>query len=169
MLSRFAFITEMRVRGRPAVAGGALVFIFLLSLALFLLLGNGNVVRVLFFPSETGSRLVAEQRFVPRARGLEKQVAALVDDVLLGPMSPDALRLFPRGVTVNAVLLRGRTLFLDLSSRLLAEDPEIPLHGKPALDALKRSIRFNFPRLREIVITIDGQPPRFQDQAAALP
>ena len=161
MLSRFAFITEMRLRGRAAIAGGVFAGALLLSLGFFFLLGNGNVVRVLFFPSDTGTRLVAEQRFVPRSRGLDAQVGALVDDVLLGPMSPDAVRLFPRGVTVNAVLVQGRTLFLDLSQRLLAEDPEVPLHGRAALDALERSIRFNFPRLHDIVIYIDGQPPRF--------
>ena len=164
MLSRFAFITEMRLRGRAAVAGGVLAATLLLSLGFFFLLGNRSVVRVLFFPSDTGTRLVAEQRFVPRTRGLEAQVTSLVDDVLLGPMNPDAVRLFPRGVTVNAVLIQGRTAFLDLSQRLLFEDPEIPLHGKPALNALERSIRFNFPRIREIVISIDGQRPRFPDR-----
>jgi len=164
VLSRFAFITEMRLRGRAAIAGGVFAGTLVLSLGLFFLLGNHSVVRVLFFPSDTGTRLVAEQRFVPRSRGLEGQVGTLVDDVLLGPMNPDAVRLFPRGVTVNAVLIQGRTAYLDLSQRLLAEDPEIPLHGKAALDALERSIRFNFPRLHEVVISIDGQPPRFPDQ-----
>ena len=69
--------------------------------------------------------------------------------------------IFLRGASVLSSLVRGRTLYLDLSPRLLVEDPEVPLRGEDALAALSRSITFNFPRLREVVFFIDGQTPRF--------
>jgi len=119
------------------------------------------VERILYFPREHGGGFVAEPRFLTRQRGLESSITELVNSVLLGPARPDAARLFPRGATVRAVMLRGHTLFLDLTSRVLVGDPEVPLTGVSAFDALGRSIRLNFPRVHEIVLYIDGQTPRF--------
>jgi hypothetical protein len=53
---------------------------------------------------------------------------------------------------------------MDLSPRLLVEDPEVPLKGQDALVALARSIRFNFPRFGQIVFFFDGELPHFQEK-----
>jgi hypothetical protein len=161
VLDRFDFILRMRLRGRSAVFGFIALGTLGLSLLLFLVLANGTVARVLYFPTLNSARLVAEERILPRHRSLEENIRELVDGVLLGPTRHDALRIFPRGGTVISAMARGRTLYLDLSSRLLSEDPEVPLRGRAALDALARSIRSNFPRIREIVFFLDGQEPRF--------
>jgi hypothetical protein len=120
------------------------------------------VSRVLFFPPLAGHRLVAEQRFLPRHRGLEREAAELVEGVLLGPTRHDAVRLFPRGGSVISVMASGRTLYVDLTPQVLVDDPEVPLKGQDALDALGRSLRVNFPRLKEVIFFIDGQQPRFE-------
>lgn len=164
MLDRLDFILGMRLPKRPAIVGAVFLGVLALSLLLFLLLGNGQVHRVLFFPAESGRRLLAEERFLPRHRSLEQSVSELAESVFLGPTRHDAVRLFPRGGSVIVALVHGRTLYLDLSSQLLADDPEVPLKGQDALDALARSIRYNFPRLGEVVFYIDGQLPRFPDK-----
>jgi hypothetical protein len=105
--------------------------------------------------------MIAEERFLPRHHGLDQNVTELVEAVLLGPTRNDAQRIFPRGATVLSSLIHGRTLYLDLSPRVLVDDPEAPLRGQAALDALTKSLRYNFPRLRDIVISVDGQLPRF--------
>ena len=161
MLDRLDFLFRMRLRGRPLALGAAFLGVLVFSLLLFLLSGNGKAVRVLFFPAQTGRGLVAEERLLPRHRILEQDIAELAEGVLLGPTRHDALRIFPRGGSVLSSMVRGRTLYLDLSPRLLVEDPEVPLKGEDALAALDRSLRFNFPRLRQIVFFIDGQSPRF--------
>ncbi len=161
MLDRLDFLLRLRLRKAPAICGAAFLGALVLSLVLFLFLGNGRVERTLFFPSLAGRRIVAEQRFVPRQGSLEKDVQEVAEGVLLGPARPDAQRLFPRGVTVLAVMASSRTLYVDLSPALLAPDPEIPLTGRAALDALARSIRFNFPRFSQVIFFIDGQSPRF--------
>jgi hypothetical protein len=161
VLDRLDFLFRIRVRGRPLVLGAAFLGALLFSLLLFLLPGNGKVVRVLFFPAQTGRGIVAEERLLPRHHILEQDVAELAEGVLLGPTRHDALRIFPRGGSVLSSLVHGRTLYIDLSARLLVEDPEVPLKGEDALAALARSIRFNFPRVRQIVFFIDGQSPRF--------
>ncbi len=57
-------------------------------------------------------------------------------------------------------MLRGHTLYLDLTARVLEVDPEVPLSGSEAFEALDKSILLNFPRVHEIVLYIDGQLPR---------
>ncbi len=161
MLDRLDFLLRVRLRGKPALLGAALLAVFALSLSLFLLAGNGKASRVLYFPGLGGRRLVAEERLLPRHPTIEENVTELAEGVLLGPARNDALRLFPRGARVIAAFVTGRTLVLDLSPLVLLDDPEVPLRGKAALDALGRSLRFNFPRLREVVFYIDGQRPRF--------
>jgi len=122
------------------------------------------VARILFFPSQPPGRIVAELRFVPRHPTLEASVEETADNVLLGPTRHDALRLFPRGATVTAVMVSGRTLYLDLTPQILLDDPEVPLKGTEALAALARSLRLNFPRFAGVVFFIDGQAPRFAEK-----
>jgi hypothetical protein len=164
VLDRFDFIVRMRLRGRPAILGLVFLGVLVLALALFLLVGSRNEGRILYFPAQGGGRMVAEERFLPRKHSLEGNVAELVEGVLLGPTRNDAVRIFPRGASVISAMISGRTLYLNLSPRLLVDDPEVPLKGTDALTALARSIRFNFPRVREIVFFIDGQPPRFAEK-----
>jgi len=154
----------MRLRGTPAAIGGAFVAILAVSLLLFLVFGNSRVARILFFPSQPPGRIVAEMRLVPRHRTLEENIQEAADNVLLGPTRHDALRLFPRGATVTAVMVSGRTLYVDLTSQVLVDDPEVPLKGSAALDALTRSLKLNFPRFAEVVFFIDGQAPRFPEK-----
>ncbi len=164
MFSRLDFILEMRLRGKAAIVGVIILGTLVLSLLVFLFAGNGKVERVLYFPREHGTGLVAEPRFLTRHQGLGGSIEELVDGVLLGPARHDAARLFPRGGSVRAAMVRGHTLYLDLSSSVLAADPDVPLSGSDAFDILSKSILFNFPRVREIVLYLDGQAPRFPDK-----
>ncbi len=154
----------MRLRGTPAAIGAAIVGTLAVSLLFFFLFGNGRVGRILYFPSSLSSRIVAELRYVPRHQTVEENVVEAADNVLLGPTRHDALRLFARGATVTAVMVSGRTLYLDLTPRILADDPEVPLKGPDALAALTRSLRMNFPRFSEVIYFIDGQAPRFEEK-----
>lgn len=159
VFSRLDFLLDARLKGRAALAGCVFVGTLALSLLLFFLVGNGRVERVLYFPREHGKGVVAESRFLTRQATLEGNVTELVNGVLLGPARHDAARAFPRGATVRAAMIRGHTLYLDLTARVLAEDPDVPLSAAESFDILMRSIRFNFPRVREIVLYLDGQVP----------
>lgn len=161
MFNNLDFVLDMRPRGRPAIVGYVILGTLILSVSAYFLAGNTRVERILYFPREHGRGFVAEPRFLTRHRGTEGNIAELVNGILLGPARHDAARLFPRGGTVRSVMVRGHTLYLDLTTRVLQEDPEVPLTGADAFDALGRSIRLNFPRVREIVLYIDGQVPRF--------
>ena len=86
------------------------------------------------------------------------------DNVLLGPTRHNALRLFPRGATVTAVMVSGRTLYVDVTPQILEDDPEVPLKGPVALAAFTRSLKQNFPRFAEVIFFIDGQAPHFPEK-----
>ena len=164
MLDRFDFLLRMRLRGTPAAIGAAFFGTLGVSLLLFFLFGNSRVGRILYFPAPPIGRVVAELRFVPRHLTVEENVEEAADNVLLGPTRHDALRLFARGATVTAVMVSGRTLYLDLTPQILLDDPEVPLKGQDALAALTRSLRTNFPRFTEVIYFIDGQAPRLEEK-----
>jgi hypothetical protein len=164
VLDRFDFIFRMRMRGIPAILGIVFLGTLVVSLLLFLVAGNRMTRRVLSFPGVDGRRMVAEERLVPRHRTLEANITELAEGVLLGPSGANAARLFPRGARVVSALVSGRTLFLDLSPLVLLGDLEVPLKSEAALAALDRTLRFNFPRLREVDFYIGGQKPAFPEK-----
>ena len=165
MLDRFDFLLRVRLRGTPAAIGAAFIGVLVLSLLFFFLFGNSKVGRILYFPSTPpSSRVVAEMRFVPRHPTIEQNVEEAADNVLLGPTRHDAVRLFARGATVTAVMVSGKTLYLDLTPQVLLDDPEVPLKGIDALAGLTRSLRMNFPRFTEVIYLIDGQVPSFVEK-----
>jgi len=164
VLDRIDFLLRMRLRGASSIVGAVFGGVLLLSVALFLAFGNARVPRILYFPSQSGARTLAELRYVPRHGGLEASVAEAADNVLLGPTRPDAQRLFAAGATVAAVMVSGRTLYVDLTPQVLNEDPEVPLSASDALPVLTRCLRLNFPRFSRVVYLIDGQVPRFPEK-----
>jgi hypothetical protein len=164
VLDRLDFLLRMRLHGAARGVGVAFGAVLALSLLLFFLAGHGRVARILYFPASTGSGQVAEMRFVTRHPGVEASVEETVNNVLLGPTSPDAERLFARGALVSAVMVSGRTLYLDLTPQVLVDDPETHRRGQEALAILTRSVRRNFPRFREVVYLIDGQVPHFEEK-----
>jgi len=164
MLDRFDFLLRMRLRGAAQGVGAAFGVALLVSLLFFFLWGNGRVARILYFPAVGTPGQVAEMRFVTRHSSLEASIEEAVNGVLLGPTSPEAERLFARGAMVTAVMVSGRTLYLDLSPQVLVDDPETHRKGQEAFDILTRSLRRNFPRFTNVVYLIDGQVPHFAEK-----
>ncbi len=164
MLDRLDFLLRIRLRGASSVIGTVFAATLVVSLAFFFLLGNSRAARILYFPAASGSRILAELRLVPRHGSLEASVEETADSVLLGPTRPDANLLFPRGATVTAVMVSGRTLYIDLTDQVLQDDPDVPLKAGQALSVLTRSLKLNFPRFARVVYLIDGQVPRFAEK-----
>lgn len=161
MLDRLDFLLRIRLGRRPMAVGLVFLGALVLSLSFALSVGNARARRVLFFPAGAPGRVAIEDRYLPNHRGLEGDLRELVDGEILGPTRRDAALLFPRDVRVRSLFVRSRVVYIDLSPELVFAGPEQPLHGEQALALLDKSIRFNFPRVREVVYTVDGQAPRF--------
>jgi hypothetical protein len=167
VIDRLRMLAALRVRGRPAVAGAVFLALLALSLVLFLAPSPGRVRRVLFFPSTTTreapgtpARLVAEARLLPRHRDTDRDARELVEAVLLGPASHGEAPLFPAATTVRMLVARRGVLYVDLSAQAAIPDPSALVTLEDAAAALKRAVKFNFPGIREVAFTVDGQVPR---------
>lgn len=167
MIDRIRDLASLRVRGRPAAVGAALLALFALSLSLYLLSPSARVRRVLFFPSAAapsasgrGLRLVAEERFLPRHRDADRDVRELVEALLLGPARHGAAPLLPAAAAVRTLMVRRGVLYVDLAAAAALPDPLAPLPLETAADVLRRTVRFNFRGIREVAFTVGGQAPR---------
>lgn len=148
-----------RVRpGRPAaIAGGVFLFLLAASVAFFLFRGSGTITRVLFFPRTGSTTFLAESRQLPNYHDLERDVRALAQEEILGPVRNDADPLMQRDESVDSLFVRGGVAYLDLSADLVLDGTA----SGAQLETIRRAIRFNFPGIHDVFITIGRQVPRF--------
>jgi hypothetical protein len=164
VIDRFGFISRLRLGRRQLSVGIIFLAVICVSLAFFFMMGDRRGKRVLFFPADQTGGLVAEERFLPNRGNVEMDLEELVNGVILGPVNHDSSRLLPRDTTVRVLFLRGRILYLDLSADVVLAGREYPLRGEEALAALRKTIIFNFPRVREVFFLVDGQIPNFGEK-----
>ncbi|HOV62271.1 MAG TPA: GerMN domain-containing protein [Spirochaetia bacterium] len=145
---------------RPFFVGlGVFCGLFLVSLVFYLVIAYGSVERVLFFPRENSSTLAGELRVVPDKRGKEEDIRILISELLLGPAKLDLSRVVPRGTRLNSVLLRKGVLYVDFSNDIFLGRKESELSFDEMLAAVRKTILFNFKRIKSIIISIEGQIP----------
>jgi hypothetical protein len=143
---------------RKHLAGVLFILVLLISLAFFLIFPPDRANRTLFFPGTTELSLRGERRLLPRGTD-ERAIEFLVQDQILGPARIEHGRLLPRGTEINALLLRNATLYVDLSEDALVGSDAVRIPLDKALAGLEHAIRYNFRRVEEIIVTIDGSIP----------
>jgi len=137
--------------------GGILGGVFVLSVIVYIFTGAGQVNRVLFFPTEGTMELSGELRRVPRRGSDEENIELLVEELILGPVELSLNPLIPKYTTVRTCMFRDRTVYLDLSPELIVGKGSVELSVDESLAGVDRTIRFNFPRVEDIVFFIDGE------------
>lgn len=137
---------------------GTLLFLFVLSLALYLWL-PGNLVRTtLRFPDELTHRLSYEVRSLPFTGEREHNIELTVREILLGPARHQHLRLFSRLGQVRGVLVRGSTVYVDLTEEAFFPDKDVIYSSQVALNVLKATLMDNFAGVSEVMISVGGEP-----------
>jgi len=130
----------------------ALVFVFLLSLIVFL--AKTPKVRYTFrFQSVDSGRNNVEWRFLPIKRGSQK-TALYVEELLLGPKTERSRPIFSPGTRATFCFERGRTLYVNLTSDLLLKTG----NASEIMDGIKlfkMNIKRTFPKYKEVEIYID--------------
>jgi hypothetical protein len=140
---------------RYATLIGACLLVSMISFAVY---SYGHVERVFFFPRVDGKGTESESRTLPRKAGIEGQLQYYLREEVLGSTQLTSARLLPVDTRVNAVLVRRGTAYVDISSDIvLADDSKLSFHDSLAL--VDSSIKYNFPRLRTVVLTLDGNLP----------
>jgi hypothetical protein len=151
---------EAHVRKSFVLWGGLLFGAFVISLALYAVFPPARARRVLFFPGAATSRLSGEVRYLRDTPNRETDIEELLEEYLLGPVNVHFLRVLPKATEIRALLYRGGVLYLDFNSAILFEEPEVPLDTGSIVEAVKKTLSFNFPYIQDIVVTVDGQLPR---------
>jgi hypothetical protein len=92
-----------------------------------------------------------------RAENRETDVARYVEEVLLGPVSPDLSPLFPLGTTLRSILYRDGVVYVNFS-----ESAALPVsQGEDVFRnflVLNQGIRRNFSYAKDVRLFVDGNP-----------
>ncbi|MDR3170562.1 MAG: GerMN domain-containing protein [Treponema sp.] len=140
-------------------------FLYLLVLGALALIDfrHSELVRRTFvFYARADGATVVEERMLKRAQppSLESEIRRYVEEVLLGPISPDSAPLFPGETRLRSLLFRDGVLYVDLS-----EAAALPLlDGSPRgtgvfsnIYTLNEGIRRNFAVVKEVRFFIIGR------------
>ena len=115
--------------------------------------------RTLFFVEPVSKAVVMEHRLKDKKNDLELNVELLIKDELLGPALLVRDSVFPSGTRLNHVLLRDGVLYADLSLEAMFPSAHSGLNFQDSIRILEKTVSFNFPEIKNIVVTIDGSIP----------
>jgi spore germination protein GerM len=139
---------------------GCFFGILLLSVLLFVFLADNKHQVVLFCPNDANHRLTGETRIVPRSATMEDNIETVVNSMILGPQALRHDRDVPRSTEIRSLLLRGSDVYLDFSPDILFPEQETSLGFSESLDAIRKTIKFNFPEVDRIIVTVNGEEPK---------
>jgi hypothetical protein len=138
-------------------------FLFVLGIfAITEFLVSGLVRRTfVFYSISTGSATV-EDRTLRRSPSPEADIRRYVDEVLLGPVSPDSAPLFPRETRLKSLLFRGGVVYADLTedaALAVVEGGELFRNFR----TLYGGIRRNFSFVKDVRLFVAGKEAYFQE------
>lgn len=162
------FLNLINTMLKPAILWpGLLIVVFLASALASLTLPDRRAI-VLWFPDSrlaSGSRARPELRYVSSERDVALLAASVVEEMLLGPLSPEARPITVPDARLQSSIRSKKTLYVDVSNDILfgrmtvSGVYEAPVaQPEVVLDYIERSLQWNFPFFR-IVLTVDGQEP----------
>ena len=129
---------------------------FILSILIFFIAGNTSDRRVFFFPGR--EEFSGEVRLVPHQKSSEDNIQMFVNELILGPYSIDHFRAIPQKTKLQSLLLRNKTqLYIDFSSDFIVFNDDFSMMPSEMTVLIKKNLNYNFPFLKGISISIDGQ------------
>ena len=148
------------IRERPFLLWAALfVASFLIALVFYFLFPPTQTERYLFFPENITGKLKGESRLVPRQNTLEKRIREVVTEELLGPEQLRDKRLIPVDTTLRSLIVRGDRVYIDFSTEMVTEADQVQETPNRAIEILTHTIQFNFPGIKQVTVTINGELP----------
>jgi len=126
----------------------------LAALTEFFILGLARRTFV-FYTVEDGV-IVVEDRMLKHSKSKEEDIIRYTEEVLLGPVAPDLLPLFPREARLMSLLYRNGVVYADFS-----QDAAMPpVEGGKTLDnfiTLNEGILRNFSYVKDVRFFIEGR------------
>lgn len=144
---------------KKTVAGIAALVSALAALSVSIALmsrGGPRSRRVFMFERRSSGRLSLEARFLPRSS--EDPVALYVDELLLGPSERESRPLFSRGTRSLSCFSRKGVVYVNLEGERLLLEADGSSAIKRGVSLLKKNVRKNFRRVKEVKVFVDGNP-----------
>jgi len=146
-----------RLLSGPLLPSGILALSLLISIVTYAFIHPDTDGRIFFFPDNSGSRIGAERRGIPRRHDTAEAISVFLDELILGPETLALSYTLPRNTVVRHVAVIGKTAYIDLDRVLLDTDDKLPISFDQVLENIRYNIIFNFPGIEELVFTIEGQ------------
>ncbi len=150
----------MRVDSRSVRLILAAIFILIVVVSLTLYFASKPWrARVFFFPERKTSALVGERRFLPPRRGLAGNLTLYIQELLLGPSDPLLSPVVPNDVELQSVIDRQGIVYVSLSRQIIDLSADATLSIDETIQAIGNGVLYNFPKVRQLFILIEGQLP----------
>jgi len=123
------------------------------TLTEFLVLGLAR--RTIIFYTVNDGSIVVEDRMLKHAKSREDDIIRYTEEVLLGPVSPDLLPLFPRETRLKSLLFRNGVVYADFTEGAALP----PVEGGAVLKnfrTLYDGILRNFSYVKDVRFFIEG-------------
>ena len=135
----------------------SILLVLLISLAVVEYYFKGLTRKTFVFYTALEGATLVEDRMFRFSSSEETDIRRYVEEVLLGPVSPNAAPLFPRETRLLSLLLRDRIVYANFS-----EDALLPVTtpaGGIYLNflTLNEGIRRNFSAVADVKFYIDGR------------
>lgn len=144
----------------PIIGGTVLAAVVALSVFLYLRDDSRWHRYVLFFPKYTDpAQIEGEIRKIRHHDDQETNLKRVIHELMVGPGDVRLLRIMPANGEVNTVLYRDGTAYIDFSAAILFSEDVSPLTLEERLDLLSKSLYWNFPEIKSINYTINGEVP----------
>jgi len=130
----------------------------LVALTHFLVLGLAR--RTFIFYTVDDGKIFVEDRMLKHSKSREGDIIRYTEEMLLGPVSPDLLPLFPRETRLKSLLYRNGVVFADFT----VDAALPPLEGGSTVDNFRTfyaGILRNFPYVKDVRFFIDGNAVSF--------
>ncbi len=142
----------------PVIQGVAfLVVVVVLFVSFFSIITRSPQKRtVFFFPHSQKNGIRTEIRYLPEKGEQSERFTLFLNELLLGPIPPDLLPLYPTSTRPIRAFIRGSEAFVDLSPE--AEDYlEIGVAPNLAYEVFKKNVCTNFRNVAKINLYIGGK------------
>jgi len=126
----------------------------LAALTEFFILGLAR--RTFVFYTINDGVIVVEDRMLKHSKSKEDDIIRYMEEVLLGPVAPDLLPLFPRETRLKSLLYRSGVVYADFS-----QDAAMPpVEGGKTLENFKtlyEGVLRNFSYVKDVRFFIEGR------------
>ena len=134
--------------------------LLVLSVILTLFYFSPQKQKALLFFYNKNNNICTEIRFIVKNSDKNKQLSYFIDELIAGA---DNILLYPflsKYLQINSISYNNSRLYIDGNEIFVTDKLERNYSLKEKIYLLKKNIKFNYPYIHNIFITIGGKEPR---------